>query len=152
MSQNLETKTDSEFNENKIEFKILSEYLENLRKSNESFQTNILKELKQMRELMTDVKKSIDEMPIRFADAMTQCLESVQSRSDILSVDSEPEMIDIFDKIDVSKDCEDIEICDKTCFEVIPNPMSGEKSGSTVKKFVFEYNPHIDLDKWLKKE
>jgi len=150
--QNWEKKCDFECNENKIEFKILVEYLENLRQNNQTFQTNILKELKQMREVMADLKKSIQEMPIKFADALTQCLDSVNGRSDGLSVDSEPEIVDLLDKIEIINDCKEDNTFVDFADEFSKETKADEKSSSVVDKFVFEYNPYIDLDKWLKKD
>ena len=150
----MEKKCDLESNENKIEFKILFEYLENLKQNNQIFQSSLLKELRQMREIMADLKKSIQEMPIKFADALTQCLDSVNGPSDSLSVDSEPEIVNFFNQIVITDDIKEedsfVDFLDNSSKESEAETVH-EKSGSTVDKFVFEYNPYLDLDKWLKK-
>jgi len=145
----LNPKTYLESNENKYDFKQMTDILENLKQNNDSFQTNILTELRQLREAVENMRNSLQELPIRFADVMTHCLDLGNSRSENASVSSEPEVVDIFDKMDI-KSVENgfIELSDKS--ELSSN--LDQKSSSAFDKFVFEYNSYIDLDKWLKKD
>ncbi|CAG2114230.1 unnamed protein product [Medioppia subpectinata] len=139
-----ERKCDVVCSESKSEeLKAIMSCLETMKQNNDSFQKNILNELKQMKEVMTGLKTAIHELPIRFADSLTQCLDVLNSRSDCLSVDSEAEVADVFDKIDI-KEC--IDLSDKSVDSVDP------KSAATLQKFIFPYDSELDMNKWLKKD
>ncbi|CAG2165981.1 unnamed protein product [Oppiella nova] len=129
-------------NESKPELQLIMDRLETMQRSNQTFETNVLNQLRQMREEMSDMRKAIQELPIRFADSLTQCLDLVNNRAECLSVDSEPEVVDVFDKLHLNEDHDFVEIFNKT--------MTASEDSTAVKKFVFPYDSSLDLDKWLK--
>jgi hypothetical protein len=145
-------------NESKQEFKILVDFLNDMRKSNEQFQNNLLTELRQLKEVLIDLKSLTHEMPLKFSEALTNSLASVQSRSNSVSIDSETEIVDIMDNIDISKSLEDdanSHYSKRTDFTQTFDNYAKENSNSikssTIDKFIFPYDSTIDMNKWLKK-
>jgi hypothetical protein len=151
-------------NESKQEFKILIDFLNDMRKSSEEFQNNMLTELRQLKEVLIDLKSLTHQMPLKFSDALTNSLASVQSRSNSISIDSETEIVDIMDNIDISKSLEDdadshhsnrtdlSQIENRETFDNYPKESSNAIKSSTIDKFIFPYDSTIDMNKWLKKD
>lgn len=148
-NSSLKSKTCFDSNEERFDLQKLTDYLDNLKQSRDSFQSDIIGELRQLRQAVDNMKNSLQELPIRFADAFAHCLDSVNGRSESASVVSLPEVVDIIEKMDLKSDAiEDgfVELNDKTEICAL------EANDNRVDKFVFEYNSYIDLDKWLKKD
>jgi len=95
-------------------------------------------------------------MPLKFSDALTNSLASVQSRSNSISIDSETEIVDIMDNIDISKSLEDdadSHHSNRTeTFDNYTKESSNAIKSSTIDKFIFPYDSTIDMNKWLKKD
>jgi len=156
MSDVIQTNAIKDVMKKGFDLNLLINCMENMRQSNENLEKNILNELKQIGEVMADMRNAIHELPIRFADALTQCLDSVNSRSDSLSVDSESQMVHILDKMDVNINDNDIE--DYSFVDLSDKTNSSEtqtldsKTITTDNKFVFPYDSTLDLNKWLKRD
>ncbi|XP_054166335.1 uncharacterized protein LOC128963836 [Oppia nitens] len=169
----------SNIEDNNVLMKELIKSLETMRQNQERFETNVLTEMKQMKEVMSDLKLTLQELPIRFADALTQGLESVNNPSDCISINSEPEMVGSIRKISIADDIETdfVDLSnDKQTTETHGHPkmastaifekfvfdtkapvvdkfaVNSTQTPPTVEKFVFPYDPKVDLNVWLKKE
>lgn len=162
MSRNESTIVSNDCNENcnksKEEFKQLIDCLDNIRKNNEEFQSKLLNEVKQLKEVMIDLKLATNEMPHKFSDALNSSLASIQSRSNSISIESDTELVDILDSIEISKEDEEISHSsngiDLSQLEIIETEKkeTNDKNSSTIDRFIFPYDSTLDMNKWLKKD
>lgn len=142
------------------DYKTLLAAVDVIRKNNEEFQRHVLNHLSELTRVLTQVKSAIND----FTSELSCSLASMQSRSHSVSIESDCELIDVINGIEISgqdDSTQEEQQTNQIQVDDVPKESNGEtmikqeefikKEEPTCNKFVFEYDPTIDLDKWLKK-